>query len=98
MIEVAFYGGVTLSMDKERATDISISVRPLTWYPTTHFSPNWKDMDLMGGLFSGQKRGQNLQLGLREQGEMALSSKRVDLEKEKFFYGEGGEALEQAVS
>ena len=49
-------------------------------------------------LFSGQKRGQNLQLGLTEQGEMALSSKRVDLEKEKFFYGEGGEALEQAVS
>lgn len=49
-------------------------------------------------LFRRQKRGQNLQLGLIEQGEMALSSKRVDLEKEKFFYGEGGEALEQAVS
>jgi len=31
------------------------SVRPLAWQPTTSFSPNWKDVDLMGGLFKGQK-------------------------------------------
>jgi len=28
------------------------SVRPLTWSPTTSFSLNWSDMDLMGGLCS----------------------------------------------
>lgn len=27
------------------------SVKPLTWSPITFFSPNWKHMDLMGGLF-----------------------------------------------
>jgi len=29
------------------------SVRPLTSYPTTSFSSNWKDIDLMGRLFNG---------------------------------------------
>ena len=52
---VAFCGGVTPSVGKGGATDvICLSlIRPLTRYPTTFFSPNWKDMDLMGGLFSG---------------------------------------------
>ena len=50
----SFYDSVTASMDKERATDVSTSVWPLTWYPIIRFSPNWKDMDLMGGLFNGQ--------------------------------------------
>ena len=31
------------------------SVRPLTWYLITSFSPNWKGMDLMGGLFAGRR-------------------------------------------
>jgi len=51
----SFYDSVTASMDKERATDVSTSVWPLTWYPIIRFSPNWKDMDLMGGLFNGQR-------------------------------------------
>ena len=33
---------------------IHILVRPLTLSPLTSFSPDWKDMDLMGGLISGQ--------------------------------------------
>ena len=44
------------------------------------------------------KKGTESSAGPDRTGEMALSSKRVELEKEKFFYGEGGEALEQAVS
>jgi len=47
------YDGVTASVDKGRAT-IWTSVRPSTQYPTS-FSPSWKDMDLMGGLFNGQR-------------------------------------------
>ena len=35
---------------------IFISVRPLIWYPTS-FSPNWRDMDLMAGLFDGRRTG-----------------------------------------
>ena len=34
-------------------SSIWTSVRPLTWYLITSFSPNWKGMDLMGGLFAG---------------------------------------------
>jgi len=50
----AFCDGLTASMDEGRATgDLYPSVRPLTSYPTTLFSPSWKDMDLMGGLFDG---------------------------------------------
>jgi len=60
---VASYGVLSASMDKGRAivltTEPSIwtSVWPLTWYATTSFCPNWKDMDLMGGLFSVQRTG-----------------------------------------
>ena len=51
----AFCDGVTTSMDKRRAMDVSYldSVKPLTQSPTTPFSLNWRDMDLMGGLFRG---------------------------------------------
>jgi len=42
---VAFYVGVSASMDKKAANDVRISIRPLTWYPTTFFSPNWKDVN-----------------------------------------------------
>jgi len=33
------------------------SVRLSTWYFTTTFSPNWKDMDLMSGLSDGLAAG-----------------------------------------
>jgi len=36
-----------------RMSPIWTSVRPLTWSPTTSFSLNWREMDLMGGLFGG---------------------------------------------
>lgn len=50
-------------------SSIRTSVRSLAWYPTTSFSPNWKDMDLMGGLFSGQRTGCRIEY--REWGPMA---------------------------
>ena len=36
---------------------ILTSVMPLSWYPTTFFSLNWKDMDLMRGQFHGRRTG-----------------------------------------
>lgn len=38
-------------------TSIWTSVRSLMQYPTTAFSPNWKDTDLMGELFNGWRTG-----------------------------------------
>jgi len=42
-----------------RATDVICLDfrRPLTKYPTTSFSLNWKNMDLMGMLFNEQRTG-----------------------------------------
>jgi len=34
-------------------SSIWIHLKPLTWSPTTSFSLNWGDMDLMGGLLGG---------------------------------------------
>jgi len=47
---VSFYDGVTTSVENGRAMDV---VKPLTWSTTTSFSLNWREIDLMGGLFGG---------------------------------------------
>jgi len=56
---VSFYDDITVSVEREEPLMLSIwtSVRPLAQSPTTSYSSNGKDMDLMGRLFSGWGRG-----------------------------------------
>jgi len=53
---VSFSDGISASVEKGRATDV-IYVNISKAFNTISFSPNWKYMDLMDGVFEGQKTG-----------------------------------------
>lgn len=45
VVLMAFYNGMITSVEKDEKLQMSFnwtSVRPLTWFPTTFFSLNWK--------------------------------------------------------
>ena len=52
--KLTFNDGITASVDGGRATEsIWTSLRPLICCGGTPFSPNWKDRNLMSGMFVG---------------------------------------------
>lgn len=51
---VAFYDGITVSRQGKGTDDIHLDFSKISDTPSiTSLSPNWKYMDLVGGLFDG---------------------------------------------
>ncbi|KAK4833061.1 hypothetical protein QYF61_027723 [Mycteria americana] len=65
---MAFYDGVATSVDEGRAMDVIYLdfCKAFDTVPHTSFSLNWREMDLMGGLFEGSGQWLNVQMEISD--------------------------------